>query len=73
MGLIDLPSYEELQLKVKQQAEKIKRLEKIGEKYSKATEYFDEIMENRFVTMPASTQKLVNQVGKEILQVLKDK
>ncbi len=48
----------------------VDRLKEIGEKYSKATEWYDELIKNRFVKMSFPTQKLVNQIGKEILEAL---
>lgn len=49
---------------------RIEVLKGIGQKYSKATEYHDKLMENKFIKMPFLTQKFVNQIGKEILQAL---
>ena len=52
---------------------KNKRLEEIGEKYAKATEYYDEFKEGEFVLMPFLLKKITNQIGKEILQILQEK
>ena len=51
----------------------IEDLRIIGIEYAKATEYYDEIIERRFVEMPTMTKKICNQVGKEILQALDGK
>ena len=56
-----------------QQDDKIEKLRKLGKKYSKATEYYDNLIECRFVKMPAVAEKLVNQIGNEILEILKGK
>ena len=49
----------------------LKKVKAIGEKYSKATEYYDELAEGDFVKLPPVALKLVNQIGNEILQALK--
>ena len=48
---------------------KLDELRELGEKYSKVTEYYD-LIEGDFLLMPAITQKLVNQVGEEILKII---
>jgi len=45
----------------------------IGEKCSGATEFYDNLIACDFIKMSPITQKLVNQIGDEILQVLKGK
>lgn len=49
----------------------MKELERLGKKCSKAAEYFDPIIENCFVKMPPLTKKFVNDIGNNILQILK--
>ena len=63
---------EEYQTRVKQLQAKLNELRKIGEKYSKATEYYDEFITGGFARMPPIAKKLVTQISKEILEVLRD-
>lgn len=46
------------------------KAKELCEKYAKATEYYDEIIEHRFVEMRSITKKLVNQIAQEILDEL---
>ena len=48
----------------------IEKAKKLCRKYAKATDYYDELIEGDFVQMPPLAQKLVNQVGQEILEEL---
>ena len=50
---------------------RIRKLKIIGKKYSKATEFYDEFIEDDFVKMSPLTKEFVNQIGNEILQILK--
>lgn len=49
---------------------KLKKLKQLGEKYSKATEFFDKIITNDFVKLGFPTDKLINQIGDEILEII---
>ncbi len=56
-------------------AEKLKNVEKAKElcrKYAKATEFYDEIIEGRFVKMTFTEKKFVNLIAQEILDVLEN-
>lgn len=48
----------------------IEKLKNIGEKYSIATEYHDNLITGDFVELSPLTRKLVNQIGNEILQTI---
>lgn len=53
--------------------EKLKNVEKAKElcrKYAKATEFWDEFVQHRFVKMPLIAKGFVNQIGQEILDIL---
>lgn len=41
-----------------------------AKKHARAIEYFDELVEGGFTKMPSVAAHLVNQIGKELLQVL---
>ncbi len=65
--------YDFIQQQLTTANERMRKLEKMGKKYSTATQWFDELIEGRFVDMSPMIKKFVNQIGKEILQVLKEK
>lgn len=48
------------------------KLKALGEKYAKATEWYDELMEDRYVPMHPQAKQIANQIGNEILAILKD-
>lgn len=48
----------------------LEELKALGEKYAKATEQYDSIIEVGFVKMKDDTQKIANQIGNEILQII---
>jgi hypothetical protein len=50
--------------------EKLKKLKQLGEKYSKATEFFDPLIVNGFDKLPFLAKKLINQIGDEILEII---
>lgn len=53
--------------------EKLSKLRKLGEKYSKASEFFDSIIANNFVPMRFPTKGLINQIGNEVLDIIDDR
>lgn len=56
----------------KENKELRQRIKELGEKYSKATEFFDEFIENDFVEIPPMAKEFVNQIGNEVLQILEN-
>jgi hypothetical protein len=48
----------------------VKKAIELCKKYAKATEYYDKIIEDRFVKMPFLAKKLVNDTAKKILEEL---
>lgn len=57
---------------IKQLQAKLGIINKIATKHAQATEYYEDLIENKFIKMPFLAQKLVNQMGEEILQALKE-
>ncbi len=55
---------------LKQLQAKLEQLKKLGEKYSVATEFYDELIEGQFVKMPPLAKKFTQQAGRKILQIL---
>lgn len=58
--------------KIKKLEAQNEKLKAIGKKYSTASEWYDQFVEGNFIKMREETQKLVNQIGKEILEILKE-
>ena len=50
----------------------IEKAKELCRKYVKATEYYDDLIEGRFVEMPSIARKLVNQVAQEVLDELEN-
>ena len=54
------------------QGSDVEKAKELCRKYVKATEYYDDLIEGRFVEMPSIARKLVNQVAQEVLDELEN-
>ncbi len=63
--------YEKLEEKADQLQAKLTSFKEMGKKYAPASLYYDNIMECEFVPMPTVAKKLVNQIGREMLEIVK--
>ncbi len=48
------------------------KLKDLGRKYASATQWFDNLIEKKFIDMSYETKTLVNQIGNEILDIIKE-
>jgi len=50
--------------------EKLTKLKKLGNKCKVATEFYDEFITGGFTSLPFLARKFVNQIGKQILEII---